>query len=106
MLPKIEVLTDIFGCFMALFLRIRFIMIYIPQKHHRRSIRLKGYDYSKAGAYFVTICTYEGQMLFGNAKDGIMMLNTFGKIVDFTWHDLPNHNCHIEFDEFLIMPNN
>ncbi|BDI20081.1 hypothetical protein ANSO36C_58830 [Nostoc cf. commune SO-36] len=53
-------------------------MPYDPQKHHRHSIRLKGYDYTQDGAYFITICTKERQCLFGNVVNGEMQLNSLG----------------------------
>lgn len=80
-------------------------MKYDPKKHHRRSIRLKGYDYSQAGAYFVTICAKDRQCLFGEIQQGEMYLNDLGKIVYDAWHDLPNHYLHMELDAFVIMPN-
>ena len=73
--------------------------------HHRRSIRLKGYDYSQPGAYFVTICTHENHSLFGKIVDGEMQLNELGKAVEFTWNDLVNHVDGIELGPFVIMPN-
>ncbi len=76
-----------------------------PEKHHRRSIRLKGYDYSRAGAYFVTICTQNRECLFGDIVDGEMMLNKNGEIVESVWNDLPNHYAHVELDYHIIMPN-
>ena len=77
-----------------------------PRKRgNRRSIRLKGYDYSKTGAYFVTICAQNRVCLFGNIVDGKMMLNQFGQIVDVVWNDLPNHYPHIQLDIYCIMPN-
>jgi REP element-mobilizing transposase RayT len=75
------------------------------EKYHRRSVRLKGYDYSYQGWYYVTICTRNREMIFGDVVDGKMVLNEFGKIVENTWHDLINHNNHIELDAFVIMPN-
>ena len=78
---------------------------YDPERHHRRSIRLKGYDYTRPGAYFVTICTHDRKCLFGHVVDGQMRLNAFGKIVEWTWHDLPNHVDHIVLDAFVVMPN-
>ena len=80
-------------------------MRYDPAKHHRRSIRLKGYDYSQAGAYFVTICTRNRECLFGDIVDGEMRLNELGIIVQRTWLDLPNHVGGIVLDAFVIMPN-
>jgi len=80
-------------------------MTYNPRKHRRRSIRLKGYDYTQPGAYFVTICTHRREMLFGRVVDGVMQLNEFGRIVEWTWYDLPNHVANITLDAFVIMPN-
>lgn len=72
----------------------------------RKSPRLKGYDYSQDGAYFVTICTYKRQHLFGYVdKDGMMQLNDYGKIVRGCWQDLPDHYNNIELDAFVVMPN-
>ncbi|MFN3481336.1 MAG: transposase, partial [Thermodesulfovibrionales bacterium] len=76
-----------------------------PNIHHRRSIRLKDYDYSQAGAYFVTICTYKRQCLFGHIINGKMVLNEYGQCVEYTWKDLINHNFNILLDTFAIMPN-
>jgi REP element-mobilizing transposase RayT len=76
-----------------------------PQKHHRRSIRLKGYDYASAGAYFVTIVTYQRECVFGEIVNGEMRLNEVGKIVEKTWNDLPNHYSNVELGAFCIMPN-
>ncbi|MBI3378909.1 MAG: transposase [Nitrospirae bacterium] len=80
-------------------------MKYTPEIHHRRSIRLKDYDYSQAGAYFVTICTKDKECLLGAVAGGKMHLNDYGKIAMKCWDDLPNHYSHIESDEFVIMPN-
>jgi len=60
-----------------------------PQEHHRRSIRLQGYDYSQAGAYFVTIVTRHREMLFGEVVNGEMKLNKVGEIVEWEWLELP-----------------
>ncbi len=80
-------------------------MTYDPARHHRRSIRLKGYDYSQPGAYFVTICTHQRRCLFGDVVDGEMRLNEAGGMVEWTWYDLPNHIDNIELDAFVVMPN-
>ena len=53
-----------------------------PIKHQRRSLRLPGYDYASMGWYFVTICTYKKEILFGNVVDKKMVLNQIGKIID------------------------
>ncbi|WP_157850594.1 transposase [Chloracidobacterium thermophilum] len=80
-------------------------MKYDPERHHRRSIRLRGYDYSQAGAYFVTICTRNRACLFGEVVDGTVQLNPLGEIVQQTWHNLPNHVAGIRLDTFVVMPN-
>ncbi|MCW9708730.1 hypothetical protein [Fodinibius salsisoli] len=60
-------------------------MNYDPKKHNRRSLRLKGYDYSSPGLYFVTICTYDRRCLFGEVANGNMVLNKWGKIARDEW---------------------
>ncbi len=81
-------------------------MRYDPAKHHRRSIRLKGYDYSQAGFYFVTICCYQRQCLFGDIVDGVMQLNQYGEIVEKEWTRSPLIRQEIELDKYVVMPNN
>jgi len=76
-----------------------------PQKHHRRSIRLKGYDYTAAGGYFVTIVTYQRECLFGGIVNKKMVSNEIGQIVEHAWFDLPNHYPNVELGTFCIMPN-
>jgi REP element-mobilizing transposase RayT len=78
---------------------------YNPEIHHRRSIRLKGYDYSQEGLYFVTICVHDRECLLGEVKNGEMILNEYGKMVEYTWHDLPNHNPNIQLGAYCTMPN-
>jgi REP element-mobilizing transposase RayT len=73
--------------------------------HHRRSIRLKGYDYTRAGAYFVTICTKDRACLFGDVADGVMRLNQMGHIVRQCWLAIPDHVPPVLLDEFVVMPN-
>jgi putative transposase len=80
-------------------------MPYNPDIHHRCSIRLKGYDYSQQGAYFVTICTYKRNCLFGEIVDGEIKLNTNGEIVRGCWLSIFRHFLNVELDEFVIMPN-
>ena len=76
-----------------------------PKKHHRRSIRLKGYDYSQSGAYFVTICTYKKLCLLGDEKDEEMDLNDAGRMVWKWWYELENKYRHIQPDRAVVMPN-
>lgn len=78
---------------------------YNPQIHHRRSIRLAGYDYTQAGAYFITICTHKRQNLFGDIVNGEMILNEYGKIAANSWQELARHFPHITLGEWVIMPN-
>ncbi|MGQ9915173.1 MAG: transposase [Thermogutta sp.] len=80
-------------------------MSYDPKKHHRRSIRLRGYDYSQAGGYFVTICTQGGVCLFGNVVDRQMQLNAAGQMVLAEWTALAERFSTIELDAFVVMPN-
>jgi REP element-mobilizing transposase RayT len=82
-------------------------MTYDPQRHHRRSIRLKGYDYSQAGAYFITICTQDRACLLGDVVDGEMQENEFGEIVRAEWFASADIRQEIRLnpDEFVVMPN-
>lgn len=68
---------------------------YNPQIHNRRSIRLKGFDYSQSGMYFVTVCSYERKELFGNIHDDEILLNEPGIIVRDCWIQLPKHYPNI-----------
>jgi len=76
-----------------------------PPRRRRRSIRLKRYDYSEPGAYFVTICTHGWQCLLGSVTDDQVILTRFGEIVRTVWCDLPAHVPNIELDAFVVMPN-
>ena len=80
-------------------------MKYEPDKHRRRSIRLRGYDYAQSGAYFVTICTQARVRMFGDVVDGLMDLDDAGRIVVQCWNGLPNHYSHVGLDAFVVMPN-
>lgn len=73
--------------------------------HHRRSIRLKGYDYSQAGLYFITICCQDRICRFGKIENGIMILNEFGEIAYNEWIKLSERFKNMELDVFQIMPN-
>ena len=78
---------------------------YNPKIHHRKSIRLKGYDYSQAGFYFVTICCQHRACLFGGIVDGAMILNDAGKMVINEWLKLKKRFKNIELQEYVVMPN-
>ena len=78
---------------------------YNPDIHHRRSIRLKGYDYALEGLYFVTMCVQNRECLFGEIKNDEMVLNDAGRMVE-KWYrktqdKFPDIVCH----EMIIMPN-
>ena len=79
--------------------------MYNPEKHHRRSIRLKGYDYSQAGTYFVTICVQDKVCLLGKIVDGKMQVNTYGEIVKKNWKWLAEQYPYVILDEWIVMPN-
>ena len=78
---------------------------YNPDIHKRHSIRLKGYDYSKSGLYFITICTHNRENLFGEILDGEMQLNEIGKIIEKEWLKSAKIRKEIEIYEFVVMPN-
>jgi REP-associated tyrosine transposase len=73
--------------------------------HRRRSLRLKGYDYGMAGAYFVTICTQDRACLFGDVVDGAMRLSEAGEMVATLWDGLAARFSGVEIDQFVVMPN-
>ena len=74
-------------------------------RHHRRSIRLKGYDYSQEGAYFVTIVTWRRDFLFGEIVNKEMRLNKVGKVIEWEWLELPKRLPYIELGAYVVMPN-
>jgi putative transposase len=80
-------------------------MQYDPNRHHRRSIRLKGYDYRQAGLYFVTICTLNRKPLLGEIIEGAVRLSPIGEIVATSWVWLGEHYPYVELDEWVMMPN-
>lgn len=101
-------------------------MGYNQNIHHRKNIRLKGYDYSQTGLYFITICAknvgtrhvvspnivspnvvnpQQNQYPFGEITDGKMKLNEIGEIAYKYLNEIPNHFSHVEMGEFIVMPN-
>ena len=70
----------------------------------RQSIRLRGYDYSASGAYFITLCTQNRERLFGKIVRGEMHLNAAGRIAQHGWEQIRVHFPHVELDAFVIMP--
>lgn len=73
-------------------------------KHNRQSIRLQGYDYARAGAYFITVVAHDRTCLFGEIVNGEMRVNECGKMAQQCWLDIPNHFPQTQLDEFVIMP--
>jgi REP element-mobilizing transposase RayT len=80
-------------------------MVYDPRIHHRRSIRLRGYDYAGGGVYFITICTQGWASIFGVISEDEMILNEAGRLVQETWEGLPRRFESLILDAFQIMPN-
>ena len=80
-------------------------MTFDNELHDRNSIRLKNYDYSKAGCYFITICTQNKLKLFGTVEKCNIVLNNAGQMVEKIWQELPNQFSNIQLHEFVIMPN-
>jgi REP element-mobilizing transposase RayT len=74
-------------------------------KQYRRSIRLKGYDYRQAGAYFVTICVRNRLCLFGEVVNGAIKINDAGRLVQSAWGEIPVRFSNLQIDEFIVMPN-
>jgi REP element-mobilizing transposase RayT len=80
-------------------------MKFDPRIHHRRSIRLKGYDYRQAGGYFVTMVTQGRDELFGEVVNGEMILNDAGEMIVRWWLELPNKFPNVNVNIFVVMPN-
>lgn len=73
--------------------------------YHRRSIRLQGYDYSQCGAYFVTLCTQQRDLLFGQIVDGTLQTTAYGDVANNTWEWIGQHFSSVELDTWCLMPN-
>ncbi len=80
-------------------------MKYDPKIHHRKSIRLKGYDYTQAGLYFITICCQNREHLFGEIVGEKMVLNDAGIIVEKIWNEIPVYYNGFDIHQFIVMPN-
>lgn len=81
------------------------VMHYNPEIHHRKPIRLKEYDYSREGYYFLTMCAYNRENLFGKVIDGVMILNEFGNILKNELLKTEEIRKEIKIDSYVIMPN-
>lgn len=80
-------------------------MPYDPLKHHRRSIRLRGYDYRQAGIYYVTICAAGKRCVFGKIESDEFVPDAYGRMVMDCWLDVVNHTPFPTLDEWQLMPN-
>jgi REP element-mobilizing transposase RayT len=80
-------------------------MRYNQDVNQRRSIRLKGYDYSQEGLYFITICTQNKLCLFGEIKNGEIVLNDSGIMIKTVWQEIPIYYHEFNIHQFVIMPN-
>ena len=81
------------------------VMKYTNITHRRRSIRLREYDYSSAGAYFITICVQHHACLLAQIADGQLILGNAGRMVNSVWDELPTFYPGVRLDEFVVMPN-
>ena len=80
-------------------------MKYNPELHHRKSVRLQGYDYAAEGRYFITLCLYKHTCLFGDIVDNKMVLNDAGIVANQCWTDIPKHFPHAILHKHIIIPN-
>jgi len=79
--------------------------IFNNKDHHRRSIRLREFDYTTPGSYFITVCAFNQNLLFGKIVDGNVSLNEYGNIVMNEWLKTPQIRPYVQLDEFIVMPN-
>ena len=80
-------------------------MLFDRGVHHRRTIRLPGYDYAGSGAYFVTVVTQGRAQLLGSVVDGMLRMSDAGRMIERWWHSVPERYESAEIDEFIVMPN-
>jgi len=80
-------------------------MTLYKNKYRVETTRLKNWDYTSDGRYFITVCTIGRKNLFGTIENGIIILNENGRIVEQCWFDLPNHYSNLILDAFVVMPN-
>ncbi len=74
----------------------------LPRRH---SIRLKNYDYSQSGLYYITICTQGRIELFGKIVENKIILNDAGKMIEKIWLKIPKIFPNARLHEYIIMPN-
>jgi putative transposase len=77
----------------------------LPAKPNRRSVRLKDYDYSQPGWYFVTVCTKDKARFLGDIEDHAVILSEIGQIANSSWREIPDKYAHVSIDELIVMPN-
>ena len=75
------------------------------KKYDRKSNRLKGFDYSSAGMYFITICTQNRQCIFEEIANEVFIINEIGKMIEQHWLQIQDDFCNIKLDSYIIMPN-
>ena len=80
-------------------------MSYDPPRHHRRSIRLSGWDYAHPGWYYVTILVKDRECHFGHVVNDTMELSALGLVADACWRQIPLHHVGVGLDEHIVMPN-
>jgi REP element-mobilizing transposase RayT len=80
-------------------------MVHVSHQPRRRSLRLRGYDYAQAGAYFVTMCTQGHHCLFGEARGDSIRLNEAGQMLADLWMEIPSRFRDVALDSFIVMPN-
>jgi REP element-mobilizing transposase RayT len=78
---------------------------YDPKRHHRRSVRLRGCDYSRPGAYFVTINVKGGECALGDVVDGYVQCTDLGRIAHDFWAQVPVRFPYVSIDQFVVIPN-
>jgi len=80
-------------------------MVYDPKVHHRRSIRLRSWDYAWPWWYYVTIVVKDRECRFGKAIYDSVVLSDLGKAAEGSWAQIPNHHKGVELDDYVLMPN-
>ena len=81
------------------------MMSFVPESHHRKSIRLNGYDYTQAGAYYVTICVQNRLCLFGSISESVFIPSAAGIMIKAVWKEMPFNYEGLELGAFVVMPN-
>lgn len=80
------------------------VVTFDPDKHRRRTVRLKGYDYSQPGACFVTVCSYRKAAILGEIQEGSVLLSKMGRVALDWWKRIPSKFGHVILDQYIVMP--